>query len=83
MNFTADEQSAIAAMVKNFKCPVCGNTHIDFIEEVLFNPLFDASGADKPEQWQKIARGHCGWCGLVLEFDMEKLMASYAIMTKK
>ena len=83
MNFTTEQQTALQALIKNFKCPVCGNTHINFIEDVLFNPLFDVEGSDKPVKWQQVARGHCGWCGLVLEFDMDKVMASYALMTKK
>lgn len=82
MKLTPDQVAALQALVKNFKCPVCGNTHIDFNDEVLLKPLYEDENLTN-EQWLKIAVGHCRWCGLVTEFDLDKVMASYAIMTKK
>lgn len=82
MTFTDDEKAAIAAMVKNFKCPVCGNTHIDFEPEAYFEALHPGADATEVALWLKKAVGHCHWCGLLLEFDMDKLMASAALLKK-
>lgn len=79
MNFTPDELTALAAMVKAFKCPVCGNTKIIFDESVTFKPFY--AGDDVSQiSWKKTASGRCSWCGMIYEFDMEQVMASAKIM---
>lgn len=79
MLFTTDELTALAAMVKTFKCPVCGNTHIKFDDNVTFRPFY--AGEDVTQiTWQKTAAGRCTWCGMIYEFDMEQVMASARIM---
>ena len=79
MNLTAEETAALQAMVKNFKCPVCGNTHIDFNEFASFKALYSDDKATV-EEWIRVATGHCSWCGWMLEFNMDKVMASYSII---
>ena len=81
MTFTDEENAALGAMIKTFKCPVCGNTHIKFVEEVTFKPRYPAA-SETPDTWTKTATGRCTWCGWLLEFDMEQVMASYQIILK-
>lgn len=82
MEFTKQQLTALQEMVKNFKCPVCGNTHLKFEDFIIEKPLYSDKDSD-PEAWIKVAVGKCTWCGLIQELDLEKIMESYSIMTKK
>ncbi|MCH5246956.1 MAG: hypothetical protein J1E99_02250 [Muribaculaceae bacterium] len=83
MKFTDEEVKALAAMTKEFKCPVCGSTHIIFNDQVTFNPEYNEPGTTTPAGFKKTAEGRCSWCGMTIEFDMEQLMESYAKTLKQ
>lgn len=81
MNISDRQQEAITALTRNFKCPVCGNTHLRFEDFIVEKPLACDIDSD-PVKWIETVVGTCTWCGLLQEFDLNQIMESFEKMSK-